>query len=287
MRKLGAFLVGASIALTIAVFALADGTAAPPVGKVVLEKKNTLAFRDVVTMSSVTNLQKKALAMSSQLSKNDVIYLFLDTPGGSIVAGEQLIATLKGLPQEVKTITNFAASMGFITVQSLGERLVMPNGILMSHRAFIGLEGQLPGEFNTQAKFWSDAITDIERVMAARMGLGLTAYQKMIKDEYWVKGANAVTQHAADRVVNVSCGSDLNGSYDEQVMTMFGPVTLVWSECPVVTYPIDIKFNGINEYEVDKYEFDKFKRLTLETYSSKLKILTDPVHRDAYFKYVK
>lgn len=264
--------------------ATAEAKAAAP-SKVVLEKKNTLAFRDVVSASSVTNLQKAALKMSAQLSKNDVIYLFLDTPGGSIVAGEQLITTLKGLPQEVKTITSFAASMGFITVQSLGERLVLPNGILMSHRAYVGIEGQMPGEFNSQAKFWNEAVEDIEIGMAARMGLPLAEYQKLIHSEYWVKGPKSVKANAADRVVNVSCGSDLNGTYDDSIDTIFGPIKVTWSECPLVTYPVDISFASV--YTRDSVEEEKLTRLVRDTYSTKRKIVSDPIHRDMYFRFVR
>ncbi len=260
--------------------------------KVVLVKKNTLSFRDVVTESSVTNLQKAALKMSSQLTHGDTIYLFLDTPGGSIVAGERLIATLRGLPQKVKTITNFAASMGFITVQSLDERLVLPSGILMSHRAYVGIEGQLPGEFNSQSKFWSEAIATIEARMAVRMGMEVGAYQSMIKDEYWAKGSNAVAQKAADKVVDVSCGSDLNGTYNEQVMTFFGPITLVWSECPLVTFPVDIVFDALDGYydsdnTARQTDISKLKSVFRETYANKRLILNDPIHKANFFKYVR
>ena len=87
--------------------------------KVVLSKSNTLALQGPVTYSSVAQLQQKMIALSNSLSKNSTIYLVLDTPGGSVGAGMALIDTAKSIPQRVVTITSFAASMGFITVQSL------------------------------------------------------------------------------------------------------------------------------------------------------------------------
>lgn len=212
----------------------------------VLKKRNTVAFRDVVRYSSVKKVQQKAMALSDQLSKDEPIYLFLDTPGGSIVAGQDMITTLQSLPQKVHTVTNFAASMGYITAQSLNGRYILPTGTLMSHRAYMGEEGQVPGEFNTRSNYWIKRIEKIEKQMSKRVGLSLEEYQKLIKDEYWVDGQDAVDAKHADRVVYARCDESLQGTYEDNLPTIFGDIRLTWSECPLITVPIKVDFSDLD-----------------------------------------
>ena len=77
---------------------------------ITLEAKNTLVLSGPVTSDSVAKLQSEANAMSSKLKDGDKIYLVLDTPGGSVFAGMDLIDHLRALPQKIETITLFAAS---------------------------------------------------------------------------------------------------------------------------------------------------------------------------------
>jgi len=220
---------------------------------IVLEEANTIAFRNVVTDDSVKTVQDKLFRMSNKLPKSATIYLVLDTPGGSIDAGLQLINSIKAVPQEVKTITSFSASMGYQIVQHSGERLILPSGTLMSHRARIGESGQIPGEFNTRVNYWAHRIELLDQHDAERTGLSLADYQKLTFSEYWVDGAEAVKAKQADRVVNVTCANDLMDTEDETLETFFGPVSLTWSKCPLITTPLKIDFGGVGLGENSRY----------------------------------
>lgn len=255
--------------------------------RIVLSKKNTLAFRDVVTSDSVKNLQREAFKMSSELAPNEPIYLFLHTPGGSVLAGEELISSLQALPQEVKTVTNFAASMGFITVQSLGERLILPNGTLMSHRAAGGAEGQIPGELNSRVEFWTARIRNIESKMAARLGQSLADYEARIVNEYWTSGELAVKDKAADRLVHATCASDLSGEHESTIMTLFGPVHVIWADCPLITTPLGVSFNSLTTTPENANEVERLKEAILRSYRSKAIFVNDTMTRETYLKYVQ
>lgn len=206
-----------------------------------LDDNNSIILRGVITYSSVAPVIKKLVELSSKLPTNSVIYLFLDTPGGSIDAGEELIQVARSIPQEVKTITLFAASMGFITVQSLGERLVLSNGTLMSHRASMRLSGQVPGEFDTKYEFHKKDIKAINNRMAERLGMSYEEYSQLIRDEYWVKGLDALEAKMVDKHVNVVCGKESLGTYEQKVKSLFGTFTVVWSKCPLVSAPLEVK----------------------------------------------
>lgn len=244
-------------------------------GVLVLSKKNTIVFRDVVTERSTSAAVRKALELSNNLDDSKTpLYLYLDTPGGSIVAGMDLINSLKALPREVKTVSNFAASMGFQIAQNMGERYVTPTGVLMSHRAYMGLEGQTPGEFESRQKLWEGMLRNMDQTAAERLGMDFDAYRALIKDEFWVSGQEAVDRKAADKVTLVTCDNSLKGTYDETIMTIFGDIKIKWSECPLVTFPVSIDFSELEKKNHSQTDIIKVKELIIQAIYYKRKIAT-------------
>lgn len=237
--------VGAiSAYFALAAHAEAAKTAAAP-RHVVLEKKNTVSIRVPIFDSTAQTVKAAMIAKSAALPAGEPLLYFQNTPGGSIVAGENLIQTAKALGREVKTINAFSASMGYITAQSLGERLVTPDGTLMAHRAKVGIDGQMPGEFNTMVSFIQENIELLEKRVSSRMGISHKEYQALVKDEFWVTGQKAVDTGAADAVVTVSCAADLQGEYVENINTMFGTVEVTWSECPLLSEFISLNMSNL------------------------------------------
>lgn len=234
--------------------AVVSATEVKPVEKIMLTSKNVLSLRGAVTWDSVSELQKEAIELSSKLDEDEIIYLVLDSPGGLISAGELLITTLKALPQEIKTITLFSASMADVIVQALGERLVVPNGEFMAHRAAGGLRGQFDGEIESRLAHYKRMFNQIETRNASRIGVDLATYKNLIVKEFWTHGTYAVEKNVADRVVNVTCSKKLiNGKVKKTVRGFFRSYTLTFSECPLITTPINPNSNR----DEDEGEFSK------------------------------
>ena len=80
--------------------------------KLVLKKSNTVSLRMPIFPSTAQNVKEELIAKSADLPAGEPLYLYLETPGGSITAGESLIQTALGLGREIKTVNNFSASMG-------------------------------------------------------------------------------------------------------------------------------------------------------------------------------
>lgn len=214
----------------------------------ILEEKNTVVFRGPVTDSSVANAMRNLQAVSRRVSKDTPILLVLDTPGGDIMSGQDLIDFAKALPQKVHTVTLFAASMGFQIAQALDTRYVARTGTLMSHRARLeGLGGQVKGELETRYKMIRRAVDFLDVTAAQRMGLDLKAYEEKIFNELWVYGYDAVGEKVADKQVLVRCGDSMNGSYDQVYETFIGSVVVTFSKCPLIRAPEAIKLGGVPE----------------------------------------
>lgn len=217
-----------------------------PDGSITLTEDNHIVFSGVVDDSSVAKAQLKLGQLSARLGKSDVIYLVLDTPGGSVSAGNQFIDFAKSIPQTIKPISIFAASMGYHMFQSFDERIMQSSSTIMSHRVSLGgLSGQVPGEFITRLNWIIATSNEMDATAAKRVGTTVEAYRKLIHDELWLNGTDAVATKHADRLAKIRCSSDLiKGTRTEQVNTIFGPVDVTFSTCPIINGFLDFKFVG-------------------------------------------
>jgi ATP-dependent protease ClpP protease subunit len=215
---------------------------------ITMEDSTMVELRGPVSDSSVGKAIKELQAISRKVSKTTELYLVLDTPGGDVVAGTDLIDFAKALPQKVNTITLFAASMGFQIAQNLDTRYITRSGTLMSHRARVGgVGGQVKGELEVRVNMIRRQIDMLDFVASQRMGMAQKDYEAMIFNEYWVYGFDAVGQKAADEQVNLRCGESLSGSEAQVFNTMFGPVKVTFSKCPLIKEPESIEMGNVAE----------------------------------------
>tara|TARA_R110000868_G_C10973188_1_gene771562 strand:+ start:92479 stop:93426 length:948 start_codon:yes stop_codon:yes gene_type:complete len=236
-----------------------------------LEAKNTVTYRGPVTSKSASAIQGKILALSHKLSKKTPIYLILNTPGGSVGAGLDLIDFMRAIPQKVHTITLFAASMGFQIAQNMDIRYITPNGTLMSHRAKLsGFGGQLDGEFESRYAMIKRKVDYLDAIAAKRMSITVKQYKKLIINEYWVHGFDSVEEVAADEMVNVRCGKSMKGSTFQDFRTMFGTAVVEFSKCPLIQAPLSVGFKNVKAGKANK-----LKNLTNAGFINKRKYVKD------------
>lgn len=237
MNKLKLTLILASFLLPVLVSADESKT------HIILKSSNVVVLGDVVNGQSVGEVIQKFTEMNdgilSRFRKKDPLYLFLNTPGGDVEAGLQLIEAIKAQGRPVHVITSFAASMGFQISQNLGNRYILRSGILMSHRAAGGVEGQFGGQEPSQVQnryqLWLNRITelDMQTVMRTNGKQTLESYRKAYDNELWLTGEEAVEQGYADEVVSVSCDSSLSGVTTRSAQFMGMTVDYDILNCPI------------------------------------------------------
>lgn len=236
----------------------------------VLSSENTISFNEVVTEESVAKFEIKLKEMSSHLRPDQDIILVMHTPGGSVDAGMHMIDSIKAVPQKVKTLTLFAASMGFQIVQNADARMITPSGVLMSHRAKGDVEGEFGGELDSRLNTIRRGLLYLDIIAAKRMQLTLAQYRTLIADEYWVYGFDAVSQKAADTEILARCDSSFVGNEVRTFDTIFGAVDVVFSKCPLITGPLEIKLQAVapdHKEEVREYvkeQYDKPNEFVLK-----------------------
>ncbi len=223
---------------------LKDGTR-----EVILSANNVVAVDDYVYDESVTKWSARVHALDSSLPSGDPIYLLINSGGGSIESGIQLIQLLKSLNRPVNTITTFGASMAFHAVQGVpNSRLVTNLGVLMSHKARGGFIGEFPGQLDSRYQFWLRLVAKLDADVIARTGglLNNKSYAQLIENEYWCSGSDCVKQGFADEVVAPSCDASLAGTeWIPVAKFLYGglPVEVrsQHSKCPLITGELDIQ----------------------------------------------
>lgn len=217
-----------------------------------LTTANTVTLRGPVTATSTTEVMSQLNDYVHIRGKQTYpIYLVLDSPGGSIMAGDMLVQYLRTL-QNVHTITIYGASMAAgIAQANPGIRYITTSGLLMFHRATGSFEGQFAtGELESQLKLWTAYVEQMEQANADRMQISLQDYKARIINEWWLLGQDAVQSKAADFLVQVRCSSALIEEQEEIVIQGFlFSATKTFSRCPLFRAPLNI---DKNEEEVEE-----------------------------------
>lgn len=220
---------------------------------VVLTSDNTVSLAGEINPDSVTNIInefRKLDAKASSFGQQKPIYLFMYTPGGEIQSGLELIEAAKGMRRPINTITLFSASMGWQTVQALGERLILKNGTLMSHRAAGGFEGyfggKAPSQVDSRYAYWLQRIKelDIQTVERTKGKQTLESYREQYQNETWLTGSQAVELGYADEVVTVRCDDSLSGTSSHQINFLGLDIHYETSKCPLITAITNVTVAG-------------------------------------------
>jgi ATP-dependent protease ClpP protease subunit len=229
-----------------------------------LSESNTINFNSKFTSSFVAKKQMEAMG-KCLANIGSEINIVLYTPGGSVSAGQRFFDSLHALPCTFNTITIFAASMGYQTVQNLGKRYIVPSGILMSHRAYVsGLSGEIGGELDSIVSLLNTNVTELNQIAANRVGISLNKYEELIADELWLTGVNAVNNNHADELVLVKCDKTLSGTYVDVINTMFGQMQVEFSNCPIITGALSVFSSREKEQQIQDYYQNLSKHITTE-----------------------
>ncbi|OIK27345.1 ATP-dependent Clp protease proteolytic subunit [Streptomyces malaysiense] len=92
------------------------------------------------------------------------VYLYINSPGGSVTAGMAIYDTMQYIPNDVVTIAmGMAASMGqfLLTGGAAGKRFALPHADIMMHQGSAGLGGSV-----TDIKIQAEYLLRTKRRMA-------------------------------------------------------------------------------------------------------------------------
>lgn len=256
MKKMNKLVVGLLAVVTVALVPLMSASKDNSSDTLVLNQGNLLVLNEEVSGDSVGALIVKAKDLDNKLNKSfgsdkTPLYLYLNTPGGSVESGLQLIEALKGLGRPVHTITSFAASMGFQIAENLDNRYILKSGILMSHRAAGQFQGSFggtnPSQLDQRVHLWVQVTKEMDQITVSRTNgkQTLESYQKAYANELWMTGQESIEGGYADAIVKVKCDKSLSGTTEHRTEFMGIPVSYELDNCPINTAPLNIKVGSV------------------------------------------
>jgi hypothetical protein len=213
-----------------------------------LNSRNLITIRGPIQGSSSTNWIS---AFNDRDLDIDTMYIYLSSPGGSVLEGNKLIDQIKTLQLsgvQVVCIADFAASMAFVILQSCPQRFALPSSILMQHQMSLGLKGPLENVEN-YLTFIHSVDDNLDKMQADRMNMQEAEFRKKVMNDWWIAGHDAKYFNAVDDLVMVKCSKELMPKRERiNVRTMFGTIEIVFSKCPIAREPLDIKMKEGSDY---------------------------------------
>jgi ATP-dependent Clp protease protease subunit len=218
-----------------------------------LKKDNFISLREPISQESSARLLSK---LNNIESKHETLYLYINSPGGDVLAGLEIINYIKSLQQRNKKvicIAHNAISMAFVIFQYCSHRYILYSSTLMQHQMYLGIKGKLQ-EINSRMSYLNILETKLNQEQALRLNMSLPDFTQIIQNDWWLYGDSIIYNKAADEIISFFCSFE---NYEETVSinTLFGDVTIKYSACPLINYPIDIKFPSLNLGEERKKEF--------------------------------
>ena len=121
------------------------------------------------------------------------IYLYINSPGGSVSAGLAIYDTIKYIKCDVVTICiGLAASMGafLLTSGTKGKRYALPNSEIMIHQPLGGTQGQA-SDIEIQARHMQNIKEKINKILSESTGQDLKKIQKDTDRDYYMSAEQA------------------------------------------------------------------------------------------------
>ena len=149
---------------------MADATFQPSVFDRLL-KDRIIWLGSEVRDDNSNEIAAKLLLLAAEDPKKD-IFLYVNSPGGSITAGMAIYDTMQFVPNDIVTVgIGMAASMGqlLLTAGTKGKRYITPNARVLLHQPHGGFDGT-SSDIQTQAALILDMKKRLAEITAAQTG---------------------------------------------------------------------------------------------------------------------
>jgi ATP-dependent Clp protease, protease subunit len=132
------------------------------------------------------------------------IYIYINSPGGSVTAGMAIYDTMQHIKAEVVTIcVGLAASMGafLLASGSKGKRLALPNARIMIHQPLGGTGRRQASDIDIEAREILRIRDSLNHILADRTGQPVEKIERDTDRDYFMSAQEAKEYGLIDNVI--------------------------------------------------------------------------------------
>ena len=167
-----------------------------------LLKDRIIFLGEEVTDISANLVVAQLLFLESEDANKD-IHLYINSPGGSVVAGMAIYDTMQYIKCDVSTIClGMAASMGAFLLAGgkKGKRYALPNSEIMIHQPSGGARGQAT-EIQIAAEQILKSKKKLNEMLAANTGKSLEVIERDTERDFYMSAKEALEYGIIDNVI--------------------------------------------------------------------------------------
>ena len=132
------------------------------------------------------------------------IYLYINSPGGSVSAGMAIYDTMQYIKPDVSTVCiGRAASMGAVILSggTKGKRMILPHSEVMIHQPSGGMEGQA-SELLIAAEHIKATKQMLNEILSENCGKPLDQITNDTDRDFWMRAEEAVSYGVVDTILS-------------------------------------------------------------------------------------
>lgn len=164
--------------------------------------KERIVFLSGEITDEVANLILSELLYLNSLGSDD-IYLYINSPGGSVTAGMAIYDTMNFIKADVVTIcVGMCASMGAFLLSSgcKGKRMSLENGEVMIHQPLGGVKGQA-----SDIQIHADRIIKMKKklnsILASNTSKDISVIEKDTERDNYMDAKEALEYGLIDKII--------------------------------------------------------------------------------------
>jgi ATP-dependent Clp protease protease subunit len=133
------------------------------------------------------------------------IYLYINSPGGSVSAGLAIVDTMNHLKPDVATVcVGMAASMGSVILAAgaKGKRFALPNAEVMIHQPWGGVQGQA-SDIEITARHILNTRDRLNKILAKATGQPLATIERDTDRDFFMTAEESKKYGIIDTIYKV------------------------------------------------------------------------------------
>jgi ATP-dependent Clp protease protease subunit len=165
--------------------------------------KERIIFLPTYIEDDMANLVIAQLLFLEAEDADKDVYLYVNSPGGSVTAGLAIYDTVQYIKPSVATICmGQAASMGalLLTAGTKGKRFALPHSRIMIHQPLAGVQGQAT-DIDIQAREILRIRDELNRILVHHTGQPIDRIQRDTDRDFFMTAEQAKEYGIVDHVI--------------------------------------------------------------------------------------